>query len=179
MSFFNRFRSPERIAEIAAKKEAELDQIRADMALADWKYFEQADQLTGKKSLIGKLNSKNRVDLSPPYNGGSTLTISVSRHPREVRFQIDKGQIIYNIKTALNGPRFVTVVNCRLDDGPIFVLKGIQPKSHSTTEFTLENPAAFTMGIRKKTSLKVEVLLYQDGPKVFDFNPNSMSNALY
>lgn len=179
MSFLNRFRTPEKILEIAAKKEAELNKIRADMASADWKYFEETDQLTGQKSLIGKLKSKNRVDLSPPYNGGSMLTISVSRHPREVIFRIDRGQIIYNIETALNGPRFVTTANCRLDDGRVFTLKGIRPKSHSTTEFALENPAAFTMGIRKKSSLKVEILLHQDGLKVFQFHPSAMSNALY
>ncbi|MEG3170542.1 hypothetical protein U1737_20345 [Sphingomonas sp. LB3N6] len=179
MSFLNRFRSPERIAEIAAQKKAELEKIRADMSLADWKYIEQTDELTGKKFLIGRLSSKNKVSLSPPYNGGSTLIISVSRHPRVVTFQIDKGQFIYKIETALNGPRFFTEISCRLDDGPVFTLKGIQPKSHSHTEFTLENPAAFTMGIRKKSSLKVEALLYQDGPKVFNFNPNAMSNALY
>jgi hypothetical protein len=179
MSFFDRFRSPEKIAQIEAKKAVQLEAIRAEMALADWKYDFRIDELADTKALIGILKSTNSIELDFPYHGGSTMTIVVCRKPREVRFSIDHGQLIFKIETGYPEPKFVTRFNCRLNDGPVFTLKAFQPKSGVTNEAILVNPAEFTMGIRNRDKLVIEPDLYHSEKKVFNFRPRSMSHALY
>jgi hypothetical protein len=173
------FRSPEKIAEREGKRLAELSRLEAQVYNSKWKYYEQIDEMTGAKRLIGRLVSDNIITLNFPYNGGSRLSIAVCRHPREVRVAIDRGQFIYTVESGLIEPRFVSRINFRIGDGRLFVMAGHQPKSMATDEIVLDNPSLLTMRMRNMDSMLVEPQIYNETQKVFRFNPLGMSGNLY
>lgn len=107
--------------------------------------------------------SNNTIELDFPYNGGTTGSIVVRNHPRsgeEVIFSINKGQIICNNCT----------LTIRFDNGKPFKVKTNQPADYSSTLLFLLGHKRLVDEINTSKKMMVEVVLYQSGSFVFEFD---------
>jgi hypothetical protein len=84
---------------------------------SQWTYHVNEDKMRGTKSYYASLDSPTRLDFQFPYNGGSTVTLSVSSVKKDeyyVRIWINKGQFV--VRSLLDVPEL------KFDDEPVMKL---------------------------------------------------------
>ena len=178
MSLLDLFRSKEKAEEARTKKAAEKERRKQEIFNSDWQYINVKSLMSDAEVLTGRLISSNTNELDFPYNGGSSITIAVTRNPREVRLTIDRGQLMFAVESGVVTPKFVTRFKARFDDGCVSTVRAVQSASGSTNEMILENPAWFTLKLVNSSSLMIEPHLYQAEGKVWQFKSKGFSPAL-
>lgn len=133
-----------------------------------WIVDSRKDEIRGKQIHEASLTSTNEVAFDFPYAGGSSLTMTVRKHPEygeDVIFQISQGQFL-----------------CRMDDcsgmisidGKSETLSLAEPEDNdSKTLF-----AAYGSGIIKKLKgskkVIIELPFYQEGNRQFTFETKGL-----
>lgn len=184
MSFFDRFRSADKVRENGlAKFEAQervkreafkaREQERRRIANSEWTYSDTTDQMRGTTMRIAQILSSNAVDFDFPYQGGSQALIAVRKdgHRTEVLLSVTNGQF----DITVNGFSF----NAKADNGPIEEWRGTEPNGGSTNLMFLTNPTGFLRQITKAERLIVEPSFYQHGRAQFVFNIGGLDKRFY
>ncbi len=135
---------------------------------SNWTVTSSTDELRGKAIHYASVSSSNSVEFDFPYNGGSSLTMTVRRHPQygdDVVFQISKGQFTCGID------------NCR---GNINFGDGAQrinlstPEDHSSDTLFATSGGSIISKLKKSNRVIVELPFYQEGNQQFTFDTNGL-----
>lgn len=164
----------------SAKSNVDSDSIVTDSILAvseaqsatdtkkekTWDYQTQVDEMNDSKSKFASIVSENLVDFDFPYQGGSSLTITVRKTKKwgtDVYITISKGQFICNEYNGTNNVRI------RFDNGTPMKFTTNEPADGSPDMLFLANPKKFINLAKKAKRILVEAPFYEGGNQVFTF----------
>ena len=166
-----------------AKVEAEEHQrLEADIAKLEerkvrdeysgkmWNYSEEEDLMDGGKKRWATLQSDNYINMDFPYQGNTYAKLTVrymKKYGTDVIVEIDRGQFGGN---KYKGTNYVRV---KFDDAAPVKYTYNEAADGSTEMVFLKNAKGFISRAKKAKKLKVEVPLYQEGNRVFDFEVDS------
>ena len=131
-----------------------------------WKETESIDEMTEDRNIWKSITSDNSVDFEFPYNGGSTLTISVrymKKYGTDVLLQISNGQILCN---EYNGTNYATI---KFDDEAPIKFTYTDSNDGSADIVFLKNTSKFISKAKKAKQIKVQLPFFQEGQKTFKF----------
>lgn len=137
-------------------------------SVSDWSTNTAHDEVRGKTIYYASVGSANEVEFDFPYNGGSTLRMTVRRHPKygdDVYFDISKGQFICGIETCHGTINY--------GDGPR-TLSLAEPEDNSSDTLFASNGSAVIANLKKAKHVIVEVPFYQEGNRQFTFETKGL-----
>lgn len=130
-----------------------------------WKYSENEDEMTEKKSFFASLRSDNEVDFEFPYDGGSYLSITVRNSPKygkDVYFSIDKGQF----NEGISGCNILV----KFDNGNIEKYQCVGADDASTgILFLASKKDTFINKLKSAKEIKIQASFFQEGDRTFTF----------
>ncbi|WP_174874199.1 hypothetical protein [Vogesella oryzae] len=135
-----------------------------------WSYDEKKDEMRGKSRYLATLYSQNEIQLAFPYNGGSSMRLTLRDDPeygKDVMLVIDKGQLPCY---AYDGCSF----KVKFDDGPVQTVSAAGAENGSQDVLFVSGPAGrkrVMNGLRKAKRMVVEVQVYDAGRQQFVFEP--------
>lgn len=138
-------------------------------ALADWKYEETVDKMSGKKTTEASIESSNSLDLPFPYKGANRGNLTVRQHPSyglDVIFYIDKGQLLCS---SYDG----CTVSVKFDDKPPVKFSATTSADHDSKVIFLRTTARFIESAKKAKVILVQPTIYQAGAPVLEFRTNA------
>ena len=130
---------------------------------ASWIYDTSENEM-GEKTIYAKIVSENTINMSFPYNGGSTGNIIIRKRQSnlDILFIVSKGQI----DTDYQG----TFTRVKIDDeNPRRYLMN-ETSDGSTETIFFTNAEALLRKIKMGKRMVVEVPFYQNGQQQFVFN---------
>lgn len=130
---------------------------------AGWSYDTSTDQVRGKTIYYASVTSENSVDFDFPYAGGSTLKITVRKHPQygqDVVFQISDGQFVCGVDGCSGTINY--------GKGPERISLTTPADYDSKTLFADSGPAVIAK-LRSADRVIVELPFYQEGNRQFTF----------
>jgi hypothetical protein len=154
--------------EALANADAALNEATPE-STSGWSYNTDTDQLRGKTVYFASAESANSVDFDFPYNGGSTLSMTVRRHPKygeDVYFRISKGQFTCGIETCEGTINY--------GDGPQSISLG-EPDDHSSDTLFATNGSSVIEHLKKAKRVIVELPFYQEGNRQFTFETKGLN----
>ena len=128
-----------------------------------WSYDTSTDELRGQKVYQASVDSENSVYFAAPYDGGSTLSMTVRKHPKygqDVYFTISKGQFVCGVETCSGTINF--------GSGPQTITLGEPSDYSSDTLFVTSSPSVISH-LQKAKKVIVELPFYQEGNRQFTF----------
>lgn len=140
-----------------------------------WEYDQSVDEMRGTKSKYAYLKSDNVVDFDFPYDGGSSLQISLRKNnnnPTDVMFSISKGQFSCNTITDS------CYASIKFDNEAIQNIELAQTTDHSSDVFFISNQFdvnQFINDLKKSKKLIIELPFYQEGKKQFKFKLSQLN----
>lgn len=136
-----------------------------------WRYTTPKDEMTGKDMQLAEIYSTNTQDLHWPYGPNVRAEITIRKHPRygkDVIVTLTKGQILCR-----------SYENCkimiRFDDGSPESYSAIGPADHSSDQVFIRNFDKFVARLKKANSVRIELPLYQDGNRAWNFNVSDLN----
>lgn len=133
--------------------------------LVKWGYYDQNDDVSGKRIRYANLNSNNTTEFDFPYQGGSDLQIIVRKHPRwgtDVMFRISKGQMLCNYDGCEGAIRF--------GSNGVEKLTLVEPSDNSNEYVFAQYSDAMIRGFKRADTVVVEIPFYQSGSRSFTFD---------
>jgi hypothetical protein len=131
-----------------------------------WTYTTGEDKVRGATSYFATTTSTNSVELDAPYDGGSTLRMTVrqsSAQGADVILVLSSGQLLCR---AYDGC-YATV---RFDQKPAERIELVEASDNSSdTVFVSETPA-FIAKLKKARKVIVELEIYEAGRPQFEFD---------
>lgn len=130
---------------------------------SDWSYDTESDQVRGKKVYYASVDSQNQVDFDFPYAGGSTLTMTVRKHPQygqDVIFHISKGQFVCGVENCSGTINY--------GHGPQRLSLSESGDYDSESLFASNGPSVIG-NLKKTDKVVVELPFYQEGNRQFTF----------
>lgn len=133
-----------------------------------WAYSQEIDQVRQKTVFYAENVSTNSVDFEFPYAGGSTLKLTVRKHPQwgeDVILQISDGQFvcgIYDCKGTINfgsGPESITLNT---------------PEDHDSKTLFIRGAAKTIEKVKRSETVVVELPFYQEGNRQFTFSTSGL-----
>jgi len=164
-------------AAIAADAEVMLDSLSGvsdadppeeEMVLSAWRYSSRADELRGKTEHYAELVSENEARFDFPYNGGSTLRMTIRKSPQhgtDVIFRISKGQYVCGIYDCKGAISF---------DGKSEGLTLATPSDHSSDVLFAKYGEAIIRKLKSSDKTIVELPFYQEGNRQFTFDTKNL-----
>lgn len=143
--------------------EAELMNIQSVVA-RDKVYTEERDSMSGKLTKYESFESRNTVEFSFPYQGGTTAHLVLRNHPqygKDVIFEISKGQLLCHSFSNCS-------VSISIDGGPVFTVSGVGAEDGSSRTVFLN--WSLVSKLKNAKSIKIQPPTYQNGRPVFDFD---------
>ena len=137
-----------------------------DKDLKGWDYTTDTDEMNDSKSRFASLESDNSVEFDFPYQGGSSLTITVrymKKYGTDVYIKISKGQLISSEFEGTNN------VRVRFDNGSPIKFTTNSPSDGSADMLFLNNAKKFINLAKKAKTIKIEAPFFQEGNRVFTF----------
>lgn len=131
-----------------------------------WTYRSTEDKVRGGTSYFATTTSTNSVNLDFPYNGGSTVDLTVRKSPAwglDVIFTLSSGQLLCRTSRGC----YATV---RFDEGAAQRFNLNEPSDHSSDTLFISADHSFLAKLRKAKRLVVELEIYQAGRPQFVFN---------
>jgi len=131
-----------------------------------WEYSETADKVRGATTYIAGLESLNSVNLAPPYDGGSTVRLSVRKHPEwgtDVYFRLSSGQLLCNSYSGC----YATV---RFDDRAAERFNLNEPSDNSSDMVFVQGSTRFIRELKRSKHVVVELEIYEGGRPQFEFD---------
>lgn len=135
---------------------------------SDWTSSTATDELRGKPVHHAAVSSENSAEFDFPYGGGSTLTMTVRRHPKygeDVIFQISKGQFVCGVYDCSGTINFGSSA------------QGItlnRPADHSSDTLFVSGAASVISKLKKADKVIVELPFYQEGNRQFTFRTKGL-----
>lgn len=130
-----------------------------------WKYIESEDEMTEKKSYFASITSDNEVDFDFPYQGGSSLSITVRKSPKygkDVYFKISKGQF----NESISGCN----ISVKFDNGKIETYRCVGADDASTGILFLDGKKdTFISKLKSAKEIKIQATFFQEGDRTFTF----------
>ena len=134
-------------------------------ALADWRYAQTDDKMTGKSGEYAELESNNSLQLEFPYTGKNYGRIAIRRHPRfgtNAFVLVDKGQI----QCASYDECHVLV---KFDDAAPIKWSVSKPEDHSTDVVFFNNEKSFIAKAKKAKRILVSIVFFRSGSQILEF----------
>ena len=129
-----------------------------------WEYNESVDEMSEKTTFFATLTSDNEVNFDFPYDGGSSLSITVRQDPKygkDVYFRISKGQF----SNSYNGS-----VSVKFDNGSIEKYNCSGSSDADTGILFLNgNVSSFIKKLKTAKQIKVQASFFQEGDRTFTF----------
>jgi len=135
----------------------------------NWDYSSDEDEMSGKKSYYASCTSKNMVEFSFPYDGGSDLTIIIRKHSKyghDICFKISKGQF----NSDIDGESLLA----RFDKGSIKRFSCSTSADGSADVLFIDNYRLFLKNLRKSKTCKIQCAFYQGGDQTFSFDTGGL-----
>lgn len=129
-----------------------------------WTYFDNTDKVSGKQIHFASVDALELLEFGFPYNGGSTATIQLRKHPRhgtDVILHVDKGQFVCGVEEC--------AVMVRFDDGRAERYRAVGPSDYSSTELFIEPASKFIGSAKKAKQVVIEANFYQSGDRAMVF----------
>jgi hypothetical protein len=129
---------------------------------SSWTYSSDKDAVRNTTNDYASITSDNKVEFEFPYNGGSTLTMSI-RHDYSgdnVIFEISKGQFVCGVETC-SGEMNV--------DGAMRRLTLVGASDGSANVLFVRGGAGVIKALKSGKKIIVEVPFYQSGNRQFTF----------
>ncbi|MBN3852826.1 hypothetical protein G3N59_05475 [Paraburkholderia sp. Ac-20340] len=129
-----------------------------------WSYDERHDEMTGKPIQFATASANETLDFDFPYNGGSTATLQLRKHPRfgtDVILSVSKGQFVCGVEACS--------VLVRFDDKPPQRFTANQPADYSSTSLFISPARSFIASARKAKRVVIEAAFYQAGNRHMTF----------
>lgn len=136
------------------------DQAKPD----NWYYSERRDELRNSTVYAASVSSNDRAYFAFPYQGGSSLDITVRKHPSwgtDVVFQISKGQFQCGIESCKGTISF---------DGSVETLTLSPPEGYSPEVLFATYGPAIMRKLKSADRVVVELPFYQEGRQQFTFD---------
>lgn len=139
---------------------------QVDNNLKTWEYSTDTDEMNDSKSRFASLMSDNTVDFDFPYQGGSSLRLTVrymKKYGTDVYIKISSGQFICNEYQGTN------CVRVRFDNGTPIKFTTNEPSDGSADLLFINNAKKFINLAKKAKTIRIEAPFYQEGNRVFTF----------
>jgi hypothetical protein len=137
----------------------------------EWNMGNDIDSVSGKESKVAIMDSTNEVEMAFPYNGGSTGSIIIRKHPRhgkDVIFKVSKGQLLCDISDGCS-------VSVRFDDKPARQVHATEPADHSSDTLFLSGYDRLVNEIKASKKMIVEATFYQNGARTYEFEVEGLN----
>jgi len=148
---------------------ATADEATATENTSGWSYNSDTDQLRGKTIYFASADSQNSVDFDFPYSGGSTLSMTVRKHPKygnDVYFRISKGQFVCGIDSCQGTINY--------GDGAQSISL-TEPEDHSSDTLFASNGSSVIEHLKKAKRVIIELPFYQEGNRQFTFETKGLN----
>lgn len=156
--------------ELQQKLDDGLAKLKAEMA--SWRYKETKDEMRNKTSYFASKTSNNTIELSFPYQGGSSITLMLRKHSEygdDVMFTLSKGQFSCRIDGCS--------ISVKFDDGNIEKYAVSEAESGSNDVLFLSGRKSMKKFMDKLKSAKkmvIEVPIYDYGRAQFTFDTQGL-----
>lgn len=144
-----------------------VDDVAKQTQVKCWDYSTETDEMNDSKSRFASLVSDNFIEFDFPYNGGSTMRLTVrymKKYGTDVILRISSGQFLCS---EYQGTNFVRV---RFDNGAAMKFRTLEPADGSSDQLFLNNAKKFISLAEKAKTIKIEAPFYQEGNRVFTFS---------
>lgn len=134
-----------------------------------WSKLSLTDDLTKKKIHIAYLESEDKAYFDFPYNGGSTLTLTLRNHPqhgKDVYLEISKGQFL----NSVNG----TDIKVRFDDGQVMTFNAKRSKTQESNTIFIKNYSKFVSALKKSKTCIIQAPFFHEGNRTFNFKTQNL-----
>lgn len=131
-----------------------------------WSYTESEDKVRGGKSYFASTTSTNEVHLDFPYEGGSTLRMTVRKSPAygaDVLLILSSGQLICPSYEGCHG-------TVRFDTGPAQYVSFSAAADNSSDTIFVNGARNFIAKLKRAKRVVIEVEIYQAGRPQFEFD---------
>ncbi len=128
-----------------------------------WDYITTYDQVRGAAIYKASLYSENLAYFDAPYEGGSTLTMTVRKHPQygdDVIFKISKGQFVCDVYDCSGTINF--------GSGPQTIALS-EPTDNASDTLFVSSSSDVIDQLKKVRRVVVELPFYQEGNRQFTF----------
>jgi hypothetical protein len=164
----------EAIAERLIEQQRRAEEARLDGLARKWTYGSYTDEMTGRPRKYATLASENTVEFAFPYGGKQRATLTVRTRPQgggSVFMRLERGQIICHAYDCR--------VRVRFDEGAPIPWSANPPSDHSSEGVFLGSYTDFLGRMRRAKTVRIEVRVYQEGTRVFEFSVEGYSHARY
>jgi hypothetical protein len=168
------------VTNVNASADAALNAAEAALNAADsanggaeaaeaWSYSTSDDKVRGKTIYYASVDSENQVDFDFPYSGGSTLTMTVRKHPQygqDVVFRISKGQFVCGVESCSG------TINFGRGSERISLT---EPADYDSQSLFASNGPSIISKLKSADKVIVELPFYQEGNRQFTFETKGLS----
>lgn len=153
--------------EVPPKKALSIEQIDSIkiskiVPVQNWTYSQQTDPMTDKETYYAKCTSINLLNFEFPYDGGSSLNITVRKMDgeNEVMLILSSGQF----NTVYDEP-----VKIRFDDSPAHTYGYDESGSGRSDVIFLHSPQSIIEKLKTSNIVKIEAPYFHSGKQVANF----------
>ena len=160
--------STESTTESSTNVTQESSQVKKSSKTA-WEYCETIDEMTDKTTYYASIESENEVKFEFPYNGGSSLTLTIRDSPqygKNMYIKISKGQF----NSGFDG----TNIKVRFDDKEPITVHCNFPSDYSTDLFFLANYNKLLNLIKDSKTMKINAEFFSEGTRTFTFKTEGL-----
>lgn len=132
---------------------------------SNWEYSEYPDEMSDDTTYLASVVSENSVDFDFPYDGGSTLTLTVRKSPQygsDIYIKISKGQF----NSGIYGQK----IKVRFDENKAFDVNCRTASDGSSDLLFLTNYKKLIAQLKQSKTLKVSCEFWNEGTRTFTFN---------
>lgn len=140
-----------------------------------WKYLQDADEMSNGVLYSAYVNSTNTVDFDFPYSGPQVASLILRTHPRSgkrILLYIERGQFLcssYQDCTVL----------VRFDDQNPQKFTAVGPADGSARMLFIRDYSRFVSSMLKAKRVRMSAKIYQEGSPVFDFDVTGFDASKY
>lgn len=135
-------------------------------AIQTWRYSDEVDPMTDKRTRTACITSDDKVILDSPYKP-VTAQLCVRNSAKfgvDAYFSLEgRGQILCDSYSGCTG-------HIRINDGPRTAIRMVEPADHSTETLFFASGRRTATLLEKATRTRVELTYYQAGNQAVTFN---------
>lgn len=148
-----------------ASGKTDTSSVAPDIDEKGWKYSEEDDKMTSKKTFYAQVDAKELLEFKAPYSGGATATLTIRNRGGEndVFLSVTTGQML---TTSFQS----TSYRVRFDDQPLQNYEFVGPSDNSTTLVFVNNATKFIKNLKKAKKVILEIEFFQEGLRPIEFN---------
>lgn len=157
---------------------AKSDELAADAALdadtdtgtSPWTYSTDEDKVRKSKSYSATATSTNSIEQNPPYNGGTTMAMTVRNSPAygtDVILTISEGQMMCPSYEGCSG-------TVRFDEQAPQKISFNGPADNSSDTIFVIGAKSFISKLKKSKKVVIEKTLYEAGNPQFEFDVSDL-----